>query len=151
MRDGSVSIVRLWDVLLVPLQGEVNDAQGELLCEQVLRHIEMSGPRGLVVDLSGVAFLDSHLCSTIANLAAAANLMGTPAFIAGISPQIAMTLETMGVSFRHLTPVSTVEKAFERLGIERHARRDAVLSDADLLDALTSPTTSTNEPQETDA
>lgn len=121
MREGSVSLVRLWDVVLVPLQGEVTDAQGDQLCEEVLRHIEAAGPRGLVVDLSGVAFLDSHLCSTIAHLAAAAGLMGTPAFVAGISPQIAMTLETMGVSFQHMTPVSSVEKAFERLGIHRAA------------------------------
>lgn len=145
MNNGTVSLVRLWDVVLLPLQGEISDAQGDLLCEQVLRHIEMTGPRGLVVDLSGVAFLDSHLCSTIAHLAAAAMLMGTPAFIAGISPQIAMTLETMGVSFRHLTPVSSVEKAFERLGIVRHvvAKGAGALTDAELLEAITTSETET--------
>ncbi len=81
--------------------------------------MQQRGPRGLVIDLSGVALLDSHLCSSIAHLTAAAKLMGTPAFVAGISPAIAMTLETMGVSFQHMTPVASVEKAFERLGVHR--------------------------------
>lgn len=120
MRDGAVSLVRMWDVVLLPLQGEVTDEQAQRLCDEVLAHVERHGPRGLVVDLSGVALLDSHLCSSIAHLTAAAKLMGTPAFVAGISPQIAMTLETMGVTFQHMTPVASVEKAFERLGVTRN-------------------------------
>ena len=133
MKEGAVSIVRLWDVLLLPLQGEVTDEQAERLCDEVLRQIQQSGtrraPRGLVIDLSGVALLDSHLCSSIAHLTAAAKLMGTPAFVAGISPAIAMTLETMGVSFQHMTPVASVEKAFERLGVHRDGRDGDSTSD----------------------
>ena len=68
MKDGAVSIVRLWDVLLLPLQGEVTDEQAERLCDEVLRQVQQRGPRGLVIDLSGVALLDSHLCSSIAHL-----------------------------------------------------------------------------------
>ncbi len=117
MNEGSVSIIRLWDVLLLPLQGEVTDLQAERLSDEVLRQVEVSGPRGLVIDLSGVALLDSHLCSSVAHLTSAARLMGTRAFITGISPHIAMTLETMGLTFKDVTPVATVEQAFESLGV----------------------------------
>jgi len=112
-----ISIIVLWDVLLVPLQGDVPDHVAEQLTEEVLNRIAQTGPRGLVIDLSGVALVDSHLCSLVANLAAAADLMGTRAFVSGIRAEIAMTLETMGVSFRKISTTRGLEEALGQLNI----------------------------------
>ena len=115
--DVQVSIIELWHVLLVPLQGDVSDQHAEVLAERVLRRIANRGPRGLVIDLSGVALIDSHLCAVVANLAAAARLMGTESFVSGISPEIALTLETMGVSFDRIATTRSLEDALSRFDI----------------------------------
>jgi len=117
MNEVQVSIIHLWHVILVPLQGDVSDRHAEVLTDQVLQRIADHGPTGLVVDLSGVALIDSHLCSVVANLAAAARLMGTESYVSGISPEIALTLETMGVSFHRIATTRNLEDALVRFDI----------------------------------
>lgn len=115
--ERAVLLIDLWDVLLVPLRGDLTDDEAEQLTTRVLERISQRGPRGLVVDLSGVALIDSHLCSVVTNLASASRLMGTASFLTGFSPEIALTLETMGVSFNTLETRRSVEQALEDLGI----------------------------------
>jgi rsbT antagonist protein RsbS len=114
-------IIKLWDRIVVPIQGEITDELAELLCNEVLKVIHESGARGLVLDLTGVWIMDSHLCSVISNLAAAARLMGTPTIICGLSPEIAMTLQTMGVELQSVRTALSLEQALGMLGLE--ARR----------------------------
>jgi rsbT antagonist protein RsbS len=110
-------IIKLWDRILVPIQGEITDDLAEMLSQEVLREIHESGAHGLVLDLTGVWIMDSHLCSVISNLAGAARLMGTPTIISGLSPEIAMTLQTMGVELEAVRTALSLEQALTMLGL----------------------------------
>lgn len=123
MNDVPISIINLWHVLLVPLQGDISDHHAEVLTERVLHRVGTQGPRGLVIDLSGVSMIDSHLCAVVANLATAARLMGTESYVSGISPEIALTLETMGVSFARISTTRNLEDALTQFDIMPAARR----------------------------
>jgi rsbT antagonist protein RsbS len=112
-------IIKLWDQILVPLQGEITDAIAERLREDVLRTIHDSGAAGLVLDITGVWMMDSHLCSVLSRLASAARLMGASTILTGMSPDTAITLQTMGVELEGVRTALTVEDAFEFLGIRR--------------------------------
>jgi rsbT antagonist protein RsbS len=112
-----IPIIRLWQVFLVPLGGDIPDHVAEQLTTEVLDQISRHGPRGLVIDLSAVAVVDSHLCSLVANLAAAARLMGAHAIVSGISAEVAMTLQTMGISFRDIETTLGLEGALTQLDI----------------------------------
>lgn len=111
-------IIKLWDRILVPIQGEITDDLAEQLSQEVLREIHESGAHGLVLDLTGVWIMDSHLCSVLSNLASAARLMGTPTIISGLSPEIAMTLQTMGVELEAVRTALSLEQALTMLGLE---------------------------------
>lgn len=117
--SGFVSVLRLFGVLIVPLQGQLEDHDADVLTDDVLLRIQSGGCRGLVIDVSGIALLDSHLCAVLARLAQAAQLMGTTSFVAGMSPQIAMTLESMGISMKHVRMMRGLEEALHALGIGR--------------------------------
>lgn len=118
-------IIKLWDRILVPIQGEITDDLAEQLSQEVLREIHESGAHGLVLDLTGVWIMDSHLCSVLSNLASAARLMGTPTIISGLSPEIAMTLQTMGVELEAVRTALTLEQALTMLGLSvREADED---------------------------
>ena len=49
-----IPVIRLWGVLLVPLQGDVTDRQVSDLVAGVLENIRSSGTTGVIVDLSGL-------------------------------------------------------------------------------------------------
>ncbi|WP_437627468.1 STAS domain-containing protein [Sorangium sp. So ce1151] len=111
-------IINLWDRILVPIQGDVTDDLAEQLNTEVLRAIHESGAKGLVIDLTAVWIMDSHLCAVLSNLASAARLMGTPTILSGLSPEIAMTLQAMGVELAAVKTALTLEQALTMLGLE---------------------------------
>jgi rsbT antagonist protein RsbS len=111
-------IIKLWDRIVVPIQGEITDEIAEQLSSEILKVIHQSGAHGLVLDLTGVWIMDSHLCSVLSHLAAAARLMGTPTIISGLSPEIAMTLQTMGVELESVRTALSLEQALAMLGLD---------------------------------
>ena len=111
-------IIKLWDRIVVPIQGEITDELAGQLSTEILKVIHQSGAHGLVLDLTGVWIMDSHLCSVLSNLAAAARLMGTPTIISGLSPEIAMTLQTMGVELQSVRTALSLEQALAMLGLD---------------------------------
>ena len=113
-------IIYLWDRVVVPIQGEVTDDLADKLSDDVLAAIHKSRARGLVIDLTGVWLVDSHLCAMLSHIASAALLMGAQTVLSGLSPEIAMTLQTMGVEFTNVRTALTLEHALTILGLEVH-------------------------------
>src|SRR5262245_14455045 len=116
-------IIKLWNVILVPLQGDITDALADRLRQNVLATISENGTEGLVIDVTVVWMIDRHLCSVMTNLAAAARLMGTLSIICGMSAEIALTLQTMGLDLGDVKTALTVEEAFSILGIKPLPRK----------------------------
>lgn len=121
--DASIPIIRLWHTLLVPVQGDILDAQAERLASDVLHEVQITGAHHLIIDLSGVAFVDSHLCMVVANLSRAARFMGCSSAVTGLTPEIAMTLESMGLNVGTNETMRSLEDALEALGIGPHRER----------------------------
>lgn len=115
-------IIFLWDRVVVPIQGEVTDELADQLSDDVLAAIHRSRARGLVIDLTGVWLVDSHLCAMLSHIASAALLMGAQTVLSGLSPEIAMTLQTMGVEFTNVRTALTLEHALTLLGLDVHDR-----------------------------
>lgn len=113
-------IIYLWDRVVVPIQGELTDELADQLSHDVLSAIHRSRAKGLVIDLTGVWLVDSHLCAMLSHIAAAARLMGAPTVLSGLSPEIAMTLQTMGVEFTNVRTALSLEAALTMLGLEVH-------------------------------
>lgn len=113
--EARIPIIKLWDYLLVPLQGDISDGQAAVLKQDVLDRIRELGCVGIVVDLSGLWLVDSHLCSVIATLAASARLMGTRTVISGMKPDVALTLQTMGIDLQGVRSARNLEHALTLL------------------------------------
>lgn len=112
-----IPIIKLWHLLLIPLQGEMTDDLANQLMNEVLDRIHELGCSGLVIDITGLWLVDSHLCSVLSQLSSAAALMGARTFISGMKPDIALTLETMGVQLTGVSTTLDLEDALELLGV----------------------------------
>ncbi len=133
MNDAPIPIIRLWNTLLIPVQGDIGDAQADRLASDVLARIQDQGAAHVVIDLSGVAFLDSHLCMVVAHLAKAARFMGAVTVVTGLTPDIAMTLESMGLNVGTGRTMRSLEDALSSLGIHPHDQDDTTSADDDLV------------------
>lgn len=117
-------IIKLWNQVLVPLQGQITDALAERLLENVLEAIRASDAEGLIIDLTGVWMVDSHLCSVLSKMASSARLMGANSIMCGMSAEVAVTLQTMGIDLVGVRTALTLEEAFHSLGIGRMRSTD---------------------------
>lgn len=112
-----VPVIKLWGQLVVSLQGEISDTTASALLTDVLCAIRDYQATGLVLDVSGVPLIDSHLCVTLAHIGAASKLMGTKAVLCGLSPEISSTLQSMGIELSQLTITKNLEEAMLSLGV----------------------------------
>ena len=112
-----IPTIRIWDLVLVPLQGEISDDHAANMSQDVLQEIHETETRGLILDVTGLWLLDSHMCSVLSRLATSASLMGVETYLCGLSADIAMTLQSMRLDLHGVTTVSTLEQAFENLDV----------------------------------
>ena len=119
-----IPILSFWNVLLVPIQGEVHDSLAETLCEEVLGRIHRGGSHVLIIDLTGAWMIDSHLCALLSRLATSAALMGTRTVFSAMSPEAALTVQMMGIDMPHVDTARTLAAALELVGIRRVVEPD---------------------------
>jgi len=112
-----IPIIKLWQLLLIPIQGHVTDEQLEQLAHDTLDKIHESAAMGVIIDITGMWIIDSHICSLLSRLSSAARLMGAATMICGMSPEIAMTLQSMGLEMPGVSTRLTLEEALEHLGV----------------------------------
>ena len=115
---GRIPIIPLWGQLIVALQGDMDDRQAAILAEDVLRAIQRTGAKGMVVDISGLWLVDSHLCSVLARLATSSRLMGTRTILTGMNPDVALTLQSMGIQFEGVETALGLEEGLALLGLQ---------------------------------
>jgi rsbT antagonist protein RsbS len=110
-----IPIIRLYANLIVPIQGSIGDEAMSQLNDDVTKRIEEGGANGLVIDVSGVALMDSFITRNIRDLALSARLMGVPTVVSGVQPAVAITLVEMGLEIQGLETSLNLERALERL------------------------------------
>jgi rsbT antagonist protein RsbS len=127
----AIPVIELWGRLVVPLQGDVSDSQMDQLRDEVLRRVRDRTTKGLVIDASGMWLVDSHLCAMLARIVSAARLMGTRSVLAGLHPNVVVTLGEMGISLEGVETALSLEDALELLGIDVVADRQQTLFSTD--------------------
>jgi rsbT co-antagonist protein RsbR len=99
------------DTLIVPLVGNIDSARADQILSLVLTRVERDGARRVVLDVTGVAVVDTQVSAALLRVAAATRLMGAQVTLAGIRPEVAQSLVGLGVDLRELRTVSTLQDA----------------------------------------
>ncbi|MEV7789864.1 STAS domain-containing protein [Streptomyces sp. NPDC088106] len=112
---GHVPVLRLGDVLLVTLQGDLHDSMAFQLQQDLSERIVRSGVTGVVIDITGVEMVDSFLGRVLAEIAAQTELLAARTVVAGMRPAVAITLVELGLTLPGLRTALTTEAAMELL------------------------------------
>jgi rsbT antagonist protein RsbS len=110
-----IPILRLGDLLLTSIQSDITDEQALALQTDLLRQLDQSQVRGVVLDISSLDVIDSYMARILSETARMARLMGGEVVITGMNPMVAVTLVEMG---RELTDVATalnLEQGIDKL------------------------------------
>jgi rsbT co-antagonist protein RsbR len=122
----STPVVKLWDgVIAVPLVGTLDSARTLVVMEKMLQALIDTGSEQAIIDITGVAAVDTQVAQHLLKTVVAARLMGAECTISGIRPQIAQTIVALGIDFGDIVTKATLADAL------RHAlKRSGVDLDA---------------------
>jgi anti-anti-sigma regulatory factor len=97
IREISMPVLQVSDGLLViPVVGVLDAGRARQLIESLLASIRDRRARGVVIDVTGVPIVDTAVANHLVQAVDAAKLMGALVVITGISPEMAVTLVTLG-------------------------------------------------------
>jgi rsbT co-antagonist protein RsbR len=106
IRELSTPVLQVRDRLLIlPIIGAIDTQRARQVTQQLLHAIRDARARVVVIDITGVAAVDTTVANHLIQTVDAARLMGATAILTGMSPEIAQTLVKLGVD---LTRVSTL-------------------------------------------
>jgi len=122
LMEMSTPVTQIWDnILLLPLVGIVDSKRALDIRNAVLSTISRTRARVFILDISGVAVVDTAVANHLIKIAKATRLMGCESTLSGISPSIAETMIELGIEVGVLKTTATMmdalEGAFTRLGL----------------------------------
>jgi rsbT co-antagonist protein RsbR len=101
-------------MLLVPIIGLIDTQRARLLTEQLLGAVRDNRAKVVVMDITGVQAIDSKVANHMVQTVEAARLMGAIVIVAGVSPEIAQTMVTLGIDLGRMTTVGDLQSGIER-------------------------------------
>lgn len=108
----STPVTKIWDgVLFAPIVGIVDSKRSVDIMNKALSSIADTRASTLLLDIGGVAVVDTAVANHLIKIARAAVLMGCRTIISGISPAIAQTVAELGIDLGAIQTTSTIEAA----------------------------------------
>ncbi|ABQ88573.1 STAS domain-containing protein [Roseiflexus sp. RS-1] len=112
------------EVLVAPLIGALDQERMQQLQSQVLKRVERIHARLLILDVTGVPIIDTHVAQGLMNLVQGLRLLGANVALVGVRPEVAQTIVALGVHLRDIEVFSDLGSALQRAVNRTGARRD---------------------------
>ena len=122
LAEMSTPVTSIWDdILMLPIVGIIDSKRAEDVMTAVLTKIAETRARVFILDISGVAVVDTAVANHLIKVTKATKLMGCESVISGLSPAIAQTIVDLGIDTGTVETTSTLRDAlvlgFNRIGV----------------------------------
>jgi rsbT co-antagonist protein RsbR len=116
IRDLSAPIIPLSSqVGVLPLIGDIDSIRANCILDSTLTQSLTLGIQSLIIDLSGVPVMDTHVANQIFKVIASLRLVGIVATLSGISPVVAQTAVQLGIDFKDIPTFGSLKQAIKTL------------------------------------
>ena len=114
IRELSTPVLQVRERLLIlPIIGVIDPQRAKQLTEQLLKGIRTNRAKVVVLDITGVPYIDSPVANHLVQTVEAARLLGAIVIVTGLSPEIAQTLVNIGVDLGKMNTVGDLQGGIE--------------------------------------
>ncbi len=114
IREMSTPTIKLWDgILVLPVVGVIDSARAQYMMESILSRILESSSKVIILDIHGVAAVDTAVANHLIKITKATRLMGCECLLSGISPAVAQTIVHLGINMQSIKTNSTLSDALK--------------------------------------
>ncbi len=123
IREISTPTIKLWEgVVVLPIVGVVDSNRAQQMMEKMLDKIISTSAQVIILDISGVAAVDTAVANHLIKITKATKLMGCQSIISGVSPAVAQTIVHLGINMEGVETKSNLSsalaQAFEYVDLE---------------------------------
>lgn len=104
------------DTLVMPLVGALDSARLLQVQEQALERLAATRARRLLLDITGVPVVDSHVAQGLIRVVQMARLLGAEVTLIGIRPEVAQSIVGLGISLNGMRTCSDLQGALNQNG-----------------------------------
>jgi PAS domain S-box-containing protein len=110
LRELSTPLIPISDrVVIMPLIGTIDSLRAQMIMEALLEGVARHQASLAILDITGVAVVDTQVAQTFILAAQAVRLLGAQVMLTGIQPQIAQTLVQLGVDLSGIQTQSSLQ------------------------------------------
>ncbi|MBI4856797.1 MAG: PAS domain-containing protein [Acetobacterium woodii] len=123
IREMSTPTIKLWEgVMVLPIVGVVDSMRAQHMMESMLTKIAETYAKVIILDIHGVAAVDTAVANHLIKITKATKLMGCDCILSGISPAVAQTIIQLGIDMEAINTRATLSdaltEAFQMLNLE---------------------------------
>lgn len=112
MMSMSTPVATLWrDILMLPIVGIIDSKRAQDIMHAMLREISETQSKVMILDISGVAVVDTAVANHLIKITKATRLLGCTCTLSGISPVIAQTMVELGIEVGAIRTTATLADA----------------------------------------
>lgn len=115
----STPVIVIFDgIMLLPLVGTIDTMRAKQMTENLLEAVVKHQASVVVIDVTGVAVIDTSVAQNFINTVKAVRMLGAEAIFTGINPDAAMTMVGLGINLSDTLTRGTLRAGMElALGI----------------------------------
>ena len=112
LRELSTPVAEIWKgILLLPLVGFIDSKRAKDMMESMLSNVSEKQAKVFILDISGVAIIDTAVANHLIKMTKASRLMGCNCIISGISGSIAQTIVELGIQIDEIQTTGSMRDA----------------------------------------
>jgi len=100
-------------ILLVPIIGILDSRRSQAVMDKILQTILATRAKAAIIDITGVATIDTSVSNHILKISKATRLMGCRCVISGVSPDVAQSIVDKGIDMGVLATEADMQDAIE--------------------------------------
>src|ERR1044072_9488283 len=121
-----IPILRMGQFLLVTIQVDLYDRLALNLESDLVRMVNKTGARGVLIDISAVSLVDSFMGRIIGKIDSMSNIMDAETVVVGIQPAVAITVVELGLELKGVSTALNVDDGLRILKgriLNKHRKR----------------------------
>jgi len=112
IQDISTPAISLWEgIIVLPVLGIVDSMRAKQMMNTMLNKIKETSAKTIILDIQGVAAVDTAVSNHLIKITKATKLMGCRCIISGISPAVAESLVQLGIDLGDVATNSSLRDA----------------------------------------
>jgi len=114
IRELSSPVIKVWEeVLILPLVGSIDSSRATRVMEDLLLGIVSHQAEIVIIDVTGVPVVDTHVVTHLVQTVKAASLLGTQSVLVGISAEVALSMIHLGVDLNEIKTRRDLQSGIE--------------------------------------